>query len=101
VGEHCGADRDRVTTEFTRDDLSGFKARLESSAFSFLDDWIEDQLPRIHYAATEDYALDIEEIDNTGDTGTDVLSSSFNHHESEIVTFVGLVSNVVRSEIFV
>ena len=101
MGEHCGANRDRVTTELTRNDLSRFKTRLESPAFCFLDDWVEDQLPRIHHAAAQYYAFDIEEINNAGDTGANVLSSSFNHHEGEIVTFVGLVSNVVRSEIFV
>ena len=52
-------------------------------------------------AATQDYPFNIEEIDNAGDTCADVLSSSFNHHESEIVAFVGLVSNVVRSKVFV
>ena len=101
MGEHCGANRDRVTTQLTRNDLSSFKAGLKSSAFCFLDDWVEDQLPRIHNAATQDYPFNIEEIDNAGDTCADVLSSSFNHHESEIVAFVGLVSNVVRSKVFV
>src|SRR5215216_1535908 len=101
ASEEGGADWCAVEAEFGGDDLGGFETGLESASFYFLNNRIKYQRAGVHHTATEHDALDIQKIDHARDAGADVFSSALDHHEREIVAFIGLVCDVFRCECFV
>ena len=74
---------------------------MEGAASGFADDGVEDEFARVHDAAAEDDALDVEQIYNGGDGGADVAPGAFDHEHGEVVAFVGSVGDVGGGEVFV
>lgn len=99
--EHGGAGGDGVGVEGGGDDLGGLEAGLEGAPAGFADDGVEDEFARVHDAAAEHDALDVQEIDDGGDGRADVASRALDHEQGEVVAFVGGVGDVCGGEVFV
>ena len=65
--QHGRADRDGVHTERRRDNFCRFKAGLKGAASGLAYDRLKDQLARFHDTAAQDYALDVQKVDDGGD----------------------------------